>query len=63
MQDYQKRVIEEKNVLDGKIERLKAFFSSDIYLSLREENQQLFQEQLEFMVGYTDILAKRIQQF
>jgi len=54
------RVIDEKQDLDEKIERLKSFFITDIYNSLEKEEQELLKQQIEHMVLYSCILEQRI---
>ena len=64
MLPHQERVVEEKQELDGKIERLQKFIGgNDIFPALSEDIQGQFHQQLEFMQGYSEILGTRISQF
>lgn len=61
MQPHQQRVIDEKQELDNKIEKLNAFTnSSEIYKGLPVEDQKLLQQQKVHMANYSLVLAQRI---
>lgn len=63
MQEFQKRVVEEKKSLDEKINRLSPFIGGDIYSSLSLDEQQRLDRQLEVMSEYSSILGARIGNF
>lgn len=64
MKDHQKRVIEEKEELEKKINKLNDFiFNNCIYADLEIEDQNLLMEQLSCMSNYYKILAQRISRF
>jgi len=64
MKDYQQRVIDEKDELDGKLEKLNNFIDSDGYDSIEDgRDKDLLDEQLQAMSDYSDILGKRIDRF
>lgn len=60
MDQYQQRVITEKQELDGKTERLKAFIESAEFKTLSLEEQCLLSSQSECMAEYSRILGERI---
>ncbi len=63
MQPYQQRVVDEKNDLDSKRDRLRAFFGTDLYRELDPTEQSRLNRQLEAMTLYSNILAERIAAF
>ena len=63
MQPYQQRVIDEKEDLDSKRDRLRAFFGTDLYRELDPIEQSRLNRQLEAMTLYSNILAERIAAF
>mgnify|MGYP001605334382 FL=1 len=64
MQDFQKRVIEEKKELDIKIEKLDGFIRcNSTYKTLVQVGRMRLLEQLEAMRWYTRILGERIAAF
>ena len=63
MQDYQKRVIEEKAELDKKISKLGNFFDSEIFSGLRNHEKTLMHIQYASMLTYSATLEKRMQCF
>ena len=64
MQPHQQRVIDEKQELDDKIEKLTAFISfSDIFKELPGMDQLLLHDQLTHMCNYSLTLEKRITRF
>lgn len=60
---HQMRVIEEQIQLDDKIEKLAAFFGSDIYKGLDPAEQERLTTQLGAMREYSEILGQRITAF
>lgn len=63
MQDFQLRVIKEKEELDAKHEKLIGFLKSDSYLSLQTHDKRLLLEQSIFMGNYSRVLGERIERF
>ena len=63
MEDYQYRVLIEKNDLDVKCRALRYFIGSAPYLALGEAEQALLQAQLSVMCNYSAILGERIKGF
>lgn len=63
MQDFQKRVIEEKNELDSRIEKLGAFGLSETFAKLPGDEQGRMIRQLAMMEGYSEALGQRIAAF
>jgi hypothetical protein len=63
MQDWQQRLIEEYEQLKGRTEKLDAYRASDSWQELDIIDQTLLENQYLFMVGYGNILEKRIERF
>ena len=63
MQPYQQRVVDEKDELDAKRDRLRAFFGTDLYRELDPTEQSRLNRQLEAMTLYSNILEERIAAF
>ena len=63
MKDYQERVVQEKIELDQKKNALSDYMHGDFYANLPAVDQGLLMVQLEFMKGYSDTLARRIDLF
>ena len=63
MLTHVQRVEFEKEELDDKLTKLKAFLVSNYYQGLSEEMKLLLEEQAEVMKKYSDILAKRLTLF
>lgn len=63
MQPHQQRVVDEKRELDDKIQKLTAFFNTEIYRGLRSAEKRLLSNQLMHMNGYSEVLADRISLF
>ena len=61
--DFQKRVIEEKNELDIKIEKLSGFIKGETFKTLNIIDSTLLELQYLSMVQYSQILTKRIALF
>lgn len=60
---YQLRVIEERQLLDEKRLKLRAFIGGEIYRKLDDIEQSRLNRQLEAMTLYSNILAERIAAF
>ena len=64
MQPHQQRVIDEKNELDEKREKLSAFKASNpLYFQLPEAEQHRLSRQLAIMTEYSEVLGERIEAF
>lgn len=63
MQAYQERVVEEKQELDAKLQRLKDFIDSDAFAQLLSDEQIRMSEQYSIMETYSEILQRRIEAF
>lgn len=63
LQPHQERVVTEKRELDEKIEKLQAFFGTDIYPTLDTAEQMRLQMQHHLMSGYSLVLQQRIEAF
>lgn len=63
MEDYQDRVIKERQGLDANIGRLKLFIATDNFKDLTDIEKLLMLDQLMTMGDYSRILGKRIAMF
>ncbi len=64
MEEYQERVLKEKEDLDGKIDRLTSFIhSSNTFRDVGLQEQRLLRKQLRIMEFYSEVLADRISAF
>lgn len=63
MKPYQERVIEEKQGLDSRIERLTAFIYTHVFESLDDAEQSRMRIQLSIMQAYATVLGERIAHF
>ena len=63
LQPHQQRVVAEKNELDARLTGLLAFFSKPIFASLSEGERARLRAQSFFMIGYSSLLAERIDAF
>lgn len=62
-QPHEQRVIDEREELNGKIEKLNTFIGGDIFNGLDSQNQLLLTQQAVAMQNYLDILDQRIALF
>lgn len=61
---YQERVIEEKEQLDTRIDKLSAFIkASPVFGMMQSEDQNAMKEQLRVMNLLSSILGRRIERF
>lgn len=60
---HQRRVYEEKAELTERIEKLRAFLTTDAFANLPREEQVRLHHQYEHMAGYENVLAHRIHFF
>jgi hypothetical protein len=63
MEDYQERVLKEKEELDDKLSRLTPFLTTEKFFGLPVEDRELLTQQEVHMKGYSLVLAKRIARF
>lgn len=63
MNDFQLRVLKEKEELDVKINALCSFMVKDIFQSLKLEEQFRLKKQFEIMKLYSAVLGERIAHF
>ncbi len=63
MKPHEQRVIDEKTELDEKIQKLVAFFQTELFDGLSSYDQALMQMQANAMLTYAGILTLRISQF
>lgn len=63
MQDFQQRVIDEKEALGEKLQKLMNFIDGSIFRTLDPEDRKLLQDQRDRMGEYSDILERRIARF
>lgn len=60
---WQQRVVEEKQALDGKLERLRSFFLADAINELSPADVDLLHQQEIAMSTYSAVLNERILAF
>ena len=60
---HQQRVIEEKQELDTKREKLGEFKNTDMFLSLPWQEQERLNTQAHIMTMYSSVLGERIRNF
>lgn len=63
MQPHEARVIAEKAELDARLDKLRAFLETDRAAMLDEYDRNLLENQVQWMAGYSAILAARIDRF
>lgn len=63
MQEHQKRVVAEKEELDGRLTKLIAFFDTAIFAGLDSEEQDRMRRQSAAMTDYSVVLGERIAAF
>lgn len=63
LEPHQQRVVDEKADLDEKLRKLMAFFNSNIFAGLSENEQSLMKAQAMAMSMYSFALAERIAAF
>jgi hypothetical protein len=60
---HQQRVFAEKEELDDKLTKLKAFFGTEIFAGLDDAEMDRLQRQADHMGAYSDVLGERIAAF
>ena len=63
MKEFQQRVVDEREALDGKLNKLCKFLTSDIFKGLPIEEQGRLRRQHSAMDTYSKILGERIVAF
>ena len=63
MAPYQQRVVQEKEELDERLAKLKAFVLTEVYRNLPADEQDRLSRQYDAMYGYSLILGERIAAF
>lgn len=63
MQDFQKRVVDEKTELDEKREKLGAFKNTAAFARLPWQEQERLNTQAHIMTMYSAVLGERIAAF
>ncbi len=63
MEQYQVRVIEEKEELDKKILNLIKFFETETFVKLSLDEQERMKRQAKVMTDYSIVLGERINNF
>ena len=63
MKPHELRVVDEKNELDDKKDKLQAFFGSETFMTLSETDKCMLHCQYQIMKSYSCILAERIRRF
>lgn len=61
MMAWQERLLLEKDALSEKIVKLNDFLISEAYIDIDSINRLLIETQLDYMIGYRNILHKRIE--
>lgn len=63
MEDYQVRVVKEKEELDEKLQSLAEFVKGGVFDKLEDYDKVLLLDQLHYMRGYSSVLEERISYF
>ena len=63
LKPHERRVLDEKLELDARLERLTAFFGTQMYTALPERERLLMWRQATHMKAYSDVLGERIDLF
>lgn len=63
MQDWQQRVIDEKNELDARREKLGEFKNTNQFIMLPWHEQERITTQAHLMTAYSAVLGERIANF
>lgn len=61
--EWQKRVIEEKEILDSRLERLDNFIGKSLYCAASRSEQERLCRQASIMRDYSAVLGERIAAF
>lgn len=63
MQPHQQRVVDEKDQLGERLEKLLEFIETDLYKNLPEKDKELLFFQSQIMEDYYEVLEERIERF
>lgn len=63
MLPHQERVVNEKNELEDKLTKLDAFFETDFFSKVDEDEQERLKHQYWIMRDYLEVLQERISNF
>jgi len=63
MLPHQERVVKEKEELDERLRKLKAFFNTPLYQTISHDETVRLRNQADVMQEYSDILTERINHF
>ena len=63
MQPYQERIVNERDELGIRIDKLQKFQVTQAYIDLNHVDRNLLQQQKMAMIEYHDILNQRINRF
>lgn len=63
MEAYQERVVQEERELREKMQKLEAFFGTEIFKGLPQDEQKRLNRQYSYMSGYREVLEERILNF
>lgn len=63
MKEFQQRVVDEKEALDDKRNKLEQFIAGAVFKGLPEDEQERLVRQSSCMAEYSDILGERIAAF
>lgn len=63
MEAYQTRVVEEKQELDSRLEKLQLFVASTRFDGVPNSEQERMKRQLRIMKDYSQVLSERIDAF
>lgn len=60
---HQQRVVDERQELEDRINKLRAFIPTDLCMSLPFAERARLARQLKIMLEYSEVLAERIEAF
>lgn len=64
MLPHQQRVVDEKNELFDKIDKLDVFIKTNpIFGQMEQQDKELLEEQLQHMNAYWNVLRQRVESF
>lgn len=63
LKPHQQRVVAEKAELDERLDKLRAFFGTEVFSELDDLEMDRLQRQAEHMAAYSEVLGKRIAAF
>lgn len=63
IQPHQQRVIDEEKDLSEKLNKLQNFINDEVFSALPHGEQGRLREQADHMLGYRNVLLRRIENF